>query len=75
MFVSLESPLVQPRDQVLIQVGILGCDAKQKEIKAFFSTVGKVEKIQMVFCLKTHQFLKKAYVYFGNVESVLLVSI
>ena len=53
---------------------LLPSDAKRKEIKAFFSTVGKVEKIQMVFCLKTHQFLKKAYVYFGNVESVLLVS-
>ena len=53
---------------------LLPNDAKRKEIKAFFSTVGKIEKIQMVFCRKTHQFLKKAYVYFGNVESVLLVS-
>ena len=54
---------------------LLPNDAKSKEIKYFFSTVGKVEKIQMVFCQKTHQFLKKAYVYFENVESVLLVSL
>ena len=52
---------------------LLPNDIKKKDITNIFTSVGKIENIQLVFCSKSHQFLNKAYIEFANMESVILV--
>ncbi len=70
-----DAPLTpEERDARTVFCMQLSQRVRARDLEDFFSSVGKVRDVRMITCNKTRRFKGIAYVEFGEIDSVALVS-
>ena len=66
---------LKERNARTIFVKNLSQRVRTRDVKEFFSIVGKINDVKLIACNKTHQFIGIAYVEFKEIGSYKLVRI